>query len=147
MKTYHNFTIKSTHITFTTQRAKCLSVHINNARLPQAEDDKYLELNLDKRLTWHKHIFAKQKQLGITLTKIYSLLGRKSHLATSNKLLIHKTNNQTNLNLSNTALGYAFHFQHRNSWTFLVEDLAHDSGHTFVHENYGYPKGSPNANS
>jgi hypothetical protein len=30
--------------------------------------------------TWHKHIFAKRKQLGITLTKMYWLLGRKSKL-------------------------------------------------------------------
>jgi hypothetical protein len=45
----------------------------------------------DKRLTWHKHIFAKRKQLGITLTKLCWLLGRKSKLSTSNKLLIYKT--------------------------------------------------------
>jgi hypothetical protein len=43
------------------------------------------------RLTWHKHIFAKRKQLGITLTKMYWLLGRKSKLSTSNKFLIYKT--------------------------------------------------------
>jgi hypothetical protein len=35
--------------------------------------------------------FAKQKQLGITLTKMYWLLGQKSELSTSNKLLIYKT--------------------------------------------------------
>jgi hypothetical protein len=38
-----------------------------------------------------KHISAKRKQLGITLTKMYWLLGRKSKLSTSNKLLIYKT--------------------------------------------------------
>jgi hypothetical protein len=45
---------------------------------------------LDGRLTWHKHIFAKWKQLEITLTKMY-LLGWKSKLSTSNKLLTYKT--------------------------------------------------------
>jgi hypothetical protein len=35
--------------------------------------------------------FAKRKQLGITLTKMYWLLGRKSTLSTSNKRLIYKT--------------------------------------------------------
>jgi hypothetical protein len=60
-------------------------------QLPQKEDIKYLGLHLDRRLTWHKHIFAKRKQLGITLTKMYWLLGRKSKLSTSNKLLIYKT--------------------------------------------------------
>jgi hypothetical protein len=57
---------------------------------PQEEDVKYVGLHLDRRLTWHKHIFAKRKQLGITLTKMYWLLGRKSKLSTSNKLLIYE---------------------------------------------------------
>jgi hypothetical protein len=39
---------------------------------------------------WHKHIFAKRKQLGIAFTKMYWLLGRKSNHSTSNKLLIYK---------------------------------------------------------
>jgi hypothetical protein len=51
---------------------------------------QYLELHLDRRLTWHKHI-TKRKQLRITLTKMYWLLGRKSKLSTSNKLLMYKT--------------------------------------------------------
>jgi hypothetical protein len=38
----------------------------------------------------HKHIFTKWKQLGITLTKLYWLLERKSKLSTSNKHLIYK---------------------------------------------------------
>jgi hypothetical protein len=41
-------------------------------------------------LTWHTHVFAKRKQLGISLTKMYWLLGRKSKLSVSNKLLIYK---------------------------------------------------------
>jgi hypothetical protein len=57
----------------------------------QEEDVKHLGLQLDRRFTWHKHIFAKRKQLGITLTKMYWLLGHASKLSTSNKLLIYKT--------------------------------------------------------
>jgi hypothetical protein len=34
-------------------------VHINNVQLPQTEEVKYLGLHLDRRLTWHKHIFTK----------------------------------------------------------------------------------------
>jgi hypothetical protein len=40
---------------------------------------------------WHKHIFTNWKHLGITLTKMYSLLGRRSKLSISNKLFIYKT--------------------------------------------------------
>jgi hypothetical protein len=76
---------KSTHITFTTRRETCPPVHINN-ELPQAEEVKYLGLHLARRLTWRNHIFAKRKQLGITLTKMYWLLGRQSKLTTSSKL-------------------------------------------------------------
>jgi hypothetical protein len=36
-------------------------------------------------------IFPKRKELGITFIKMYRLLGRKSKLYTSNKVLIYKT--------------------------------------------------------
>jgi hypothetical protein len=62
---------KSIHVTFTTRRETCPPVHINIVQLPQEEDIKYFGLHLDRRLTWHKHIFAKRKQLGIALTKMY----------------------------------------------------------------------------
>jgi hypothetical protein len=82
---------KSTHVTFTTRRATCPPVYINDVQLPQSDDVKYLGLHLDRRLTWHKHIFTKRKQLGLTLTKMHWLLGRQSHLSTSNKLLLYNT--------------------------------------------------------
>jgi hypothetical protein len=124
-----------------------MNSHINNMQLPQ-EDVKYLGLHLDRRLSWHKHIIAKQKQLGFTLTKLYSLLGCKSKLSTSNKLLIYKTILKAIwLDLQNTTLGYGFHLQHRNSRMFPIESLAHDSGRTLVCAKYGYPKRSPNTSS
>jgi hypothetical protein len=49
-------------------------VYINSVQLPQEDNVKYLGLYLDRRLTWHEHIFTKWKQLGITLTKMYWLL-------------------------------------------------------------------------
>jgi hypothetical protein len=138
---------KSIHVTFTTRRETCHPFHINNVQLPQGEDVKYHGLHLDRRLTWHKHIFAKRKQLGITLTKMYWLLGRKSKLSTSNKLLICKTILKQIWTYGIQLLGYGFHFQHRNSRMFTIESLAHDSGLTLVCAEHGYPKESPNTNS
>jgi hypothetical protein len=81
---------KSVHVTFTTRRETCPAVHINDVQIPQENHVKYLGLYLDRRLTWHTHIFYKRKQLGISLTKMYWLLERKSKLSTSNKVLIYK---------------------------------------------------------
>jgi hypothetical protein len=81
----------STHVTFTTRRATCPPVKINYVQLLQSDEVKYLGLHLDRRLTWHKHIFTKRKKLGLTLTKMHWLLGRKSQLPTTNKLLLYKT--------------------------------------------------------
>jgi hypothetical protein len=82
---------KSTHATFTTRRATCPQLKINYVQFPQSDEVKYLGLHLDRRLTWHKHIFTKGKQLGLTLSKMHWLLGRKSQLSATNKLLLYKT--------------------------------------------------------
>jgi hypothetical protein len=81
---------KSLHVTFTTRSGKCPPVHLNNMQLPREDHVKYLGLHLDRRLTWRHHIFAKRKQLGLTLTKLYWLFGRKSLLSFSNKILLYK---------------------------------------------------------
>jgi hypothetical protein len=80
---------KSIHVTITTRQETCPTAHINNVQLTE-EDVKDLEINLDKGLTWRKDIFAKTKQLGIILTKMYWLLGHKSELSTNNNLFICK---------------------------------------------------------
>jgi hypothetical protein len=82
---------KSTHVTFTTSCVTCPPFHIKDVQLLQSDDVKYLGLHLDRRLTWHKHIFTKRKQLGLTLAKMHWLLGCKSQLSIINKLLLYKT--------------------------------------------------------
>jgi hypothetical protein len=78
-----------TKLTFTIRRATCPPVHINDVQITQEDYVKYLGLHLDRSLTWHTHIFAKRKQLGLSLTKMYWLVGLKSKLSTNNKLLIY----------------------------------------------------------
>jgi hypothetical protein len=62
-----------------------------NYRFPSADYVRYLGLHLDRKLTWHHHIFTKREQLGLTLTKMYWLLGRSLQLSLPNKLLLYKT--------------------------------------------------------
>jgi hypothetical protein len=80
---------KSVHVTYTIQEGTCPAVHINSAQRPQQEYVEYLGFPLDRRLTWRKYIFTKRKQLGMTLTKMLWLHGRKSNLSTSNNILIY----------------------------------------------------------
>jgi hypothetical protein len=114
--------------------------------MPLSQEDNVKNFRLlNMRLAWHKHIFTKRKQLGITLAKMYWLLRHKSQLSTRYKLLIYKTILKP-IWTWNTTLGYGFHFQQRNRRTFAIESFGHDSGRTLVRAEYGYPKGSPVTN-
>jgi hypothetical protein len=105
--------------------------------------NKYLGLHLDMRLTWHKHIFEKRKQRGITHIKMYWLLRRKSNLSISNKLLIYKTILKPIWTYGIQLWGMAS----TSNIEILERFLAHDSGRALVRAEYGYPKGSPNTDS
>jgi hypothetical protein len=72
------------------KREKCPTVTLNGNQNPKRETAKYLGINLDRRLTWRTHIFAKRKQLGMEFQQMYWILGRKSELSIENKLLIYK---------------------------------------------------------
>jgi hypothetical protein len=50
---------KSTQITFTTRRAVCPQVSINNVPIPIKQELKYLGPHIDKKLTWRTHIKPK----------------------------------------------------------------------------------------
>jgi hypothetical protein len=137
---------KSTHITFSTRRGTCLPVHVNNIHLPRTEEIKYVGLYLDRRLTWHKHIFTKRKQPGIAFNK--NALVTRTQIKTLYKQQIPHLQNytQTNLGLRNTTLGNLIHVQHRNTRTLPVEGSEHDNGRIMVCVEYGNTEGSPNPN-
>jgi len=65
-------------------------VQLHNKQLTQTEEVKYLGIHLDQKLTWHKHISAKRKQLDLKVRKLCWIVGRKSQLSLVNKLLIYK---------------------------------------------------------
>lgn len=64
---------------------------LNRIPILQAEEAKYLDLYLDRRLTWKKHIcFTKRKALGLKFRNLYWLMNRNSQLSLENKLLLYK---------------------------------------------------------
>jgi hypothetical protein len=130
---------KSVHVTFTTLRATCPPVHINDVQIPQENHVKYLGHHLDRRLTWHPHIFAKRKQLEISLTKMYWLLGRKSKLYQQQAPRL-QSNIETNLDVWHSTLGHDLKFQHRNFGPFSVESLASDSECPLVCAKLSHPQ-------
>ena len=81
---------KSVQVTFTLNKITWSPVKLNNEHLPQADEVKYLGIHLDRRLTWHKHITTKRKQLDLKLRNLYWIIGRKSLLSLENKLLVYK---------------------------------------------------------
>jgi hypothetical protein len=54
------------------------TVTLNGNQIPQGETAKYLDIYLDRRLTWRPRIFAERKQLGLKFQQMYRILGRKS---------------------------------------------------------------------
>jgi hypothetical protein len=80
---------KSTQVTFTLKKRTCSPVYQNNKQLPPTNEVKYLGIHLDRRLTWRHHITMKRKQLDHKLCSLYWIIGRKSQLTLSNKLLVY----------------------------------------------------------
>lgn len=81
---------KSTQITFTNRRLVCPQTRLNNIPIPMKTEIKYLGMHLDGKLTWSTHIKAKRKQLDIKVKQMYWLIGNRSPLSLSNKVLLYK---------------------------------------------------------
>lgn len=61
---------KSTHITFTLRNQIYQAVQMDNVALPQKRERKYLDMLLDRRLTWAKHIKIKRNRLNLKAKQI-----------------------------------------------------------------------------
>jgi hypothetical protein len=63
---------------------------MGNVDVPQKNELKYLDIHLDRRLTWAKHIrtTTTKKQLGLKAKQMHWLLGR-STVSTERKLLLY----------------------------------------------------------
>jgi hypothetical protein len=111
--------IKSTHVTFTTRRSTCPPVHINDVQFPQADDVKYLGLHLDRRLTWHEHIFTRGNNSALSSPKCIGCSDASPNSPPPTSCSSIK-NTQTHLDLWYTTLGHCFHLQNRNSGTIPI---------------------------
>lgn len=80
---------KSTHVDFTYKKISTKLIFINQLIVPHANNAKYLGMNLDVKLKWKEHIKKKKEELELKYRKLYWLLGRKSQLSASNKLLLY----------------------------------------------------------
>lgn len=82
---------KSAQITFTNRPLDCPQTTFNNIPIPMKSEIKYLRMHLDAKLNWSAHIKNKRKQIGLKVKEMYWLIGRRSQLSLSNKLLLCKT--------------------------------------------------------
>ncbi|GBN41971.1 RNA-directed DNA polymerase from mobile element jockey [Araneus ventricosus] len=82
---------------------KCQAVYFSRRRnnpdqpklhrraIPWSDGTKYLGVILDKRLTFKKHIDTNRQKVSAIKSILYPLIGRKSKLSLSNKLLLYKS--------------------------------------------------------
>jgi hypothetical protein len=89
ISTYYKTGWKNPHITFTTRRAICPQVSINNSLIPIKQEMKYLGLHLDKKLIWLTHTKAKRRHLELKMRNMSWLVDRNSQLYLENKITIY----------------------------------------------------------
>ena len=82
--------VKSAHVTFTTRHVTSPPVFLHTTPIPVKFEVKYLGLQLDRQLTWRKQIQIKRQHLDHKLRAVSWLLGRRSQLSLSNKILLYK---------------------------------------------------------
>ncbi|KAF0756919.1 Uncharacterized protein FWK35_00014605 [Aphis craccivora] len=79
---------KSAQVNFSLNKRECPPLKFNNKPIPVHQSTKYLDITLDKRLTWSNHTKQKRKQLNSRLHLLRPIL--KSNLSLKNKLFLYK---------------------------------------------------------
>ena len=81
---------KSTHTFYSLKKIDYSPVYISGTAIPHSNQAKYLGMTLDTRLRWKEHVKKKREELDLKSKKMYYLIGRRSKLSISNKLLLYK---------------------------------------------------------
>ena len=63
---------------------------INNIPIPSKDTVRYLDMILNRRMTWKRHIVDKSKELKSKLKKFYWLIGRRCNLNVQSKIMLYK---------------------------------------------------------
>jgi hypothetical protein len=66
------------------------AIELHNFHIPIKQEDKYLQLHLNKKLKWQTHIKAKRRQLELKVRNMNWLINKKSQLSLENKITIYK---------------------------------------------------------
>lgn len=81
---------KTIYKIFSNRSIKDINIIFNKVLLKPSEVAKYLGIHLDTKLKWKEHIKIKREECLFKLKKLYWLIGKKSKLSISNKLLLYK---------------------------------------------------------
>jgi hypothetical protein len=112
---------KSAHDTFTTRHVTCRPVFLHATQIPVKSEVKYLGLQLDRKLTWRKHIQTKRQHLDLKVQAPRSTLPTLPLKQTS-PLQMYP---QARVDMRNSAMGLCEALSHANSPTLSVQNLTH----------------------
>lgn len=94
---YHKWKVKinvlKTELLVFSQKEKKNNTHIvymNEIPVNSKEDAKYLGVDLDKKLTFNKHIKKVKSKAHAIISLLYNLINQKSKMSEKNKILLYK---------------------------------------------------------
>lgn len=82
---------KSENVVFTNRTYVHSPLVLNGDIIPHSMKARYLGLIMDSKLKWKDHIITKKEQINLKNRKMLWLIGRRSKLRLSNKILLYKS--------------------------------------------------------